>query len=159
EDEIAAICAAVGASFTGHLALTGTSGPGIALKSEAIGLAVTTELPGVIIDVQRGGPSTGVPTKTEQADLLQAMFGRNGECPVAIVAASTPADCFDMAVEAFRIAVRHMVPVIYLTDGYLGNGAEPWRLPAFEDLPKFNVEFTTEPTGFQPYLRDPETLA
>src|SRR5205085_9780035 len=116
-----------------HLALTGTSGPGLALKSEAIGLAVTTELPVVIIDVQRGGPSTGLPTKTEQADLLQAMFGRNGECPVAIVAASTPADCFDMAVEAFRIAVRHMVPVIYLTDGYLGNGAERWRLPKLEE--------------------------
>lgn len=159
EDEIAAICAAVGASFTGHLALTGTSGPGLALKSEAIGLAVTTELPVVIIDVQRGGPSTGLPTKTEQADLLQAMFGRNGECPVAIVAASTPADCFDMAVEAFRIAVRHMVPVIYLTDGYLGNGAEPWKLPTIDDLPKFGVEFTTQAEGFQPYVRDPETLA
>jgi 2-oxoglutarate/2-oxoacid ferredoxin oxidoreductase subunit alpha len=159
EDEIAAICSAVGASFTGHLALTGTSGPGLALKSEAIGLAVTTELPVVIIDVQRGGPSTGLPTKTEQADLLQAMFGRNGECPVAIVAASTPADCFDMAVEAFRIAVRHMVPVIYLTDGYLGNGAEPWRLPTIDDLPKFGVEFTTQAEGFQPYVRDPETLA
>ena len=159
EDEIAAICAAVGASFTGHLALTGTSGPGLALKSEAIGLAVTTELPVVIIDVQRGGPSTGLPTKTEQADLLQAMFGRNGECPVAIVAASTPADCFDMAVEAFRIAVRHMVPVIYLTDGYLGNGAEPWKLPAIDDLPKFGVKFTTQTEGFQPYVRDPETLA
>jgi 2-oxoglutarate ferredoxin oxidoreductase subunit alpha len=159
EDEIAAICSAIGASFTGHLALTGTSGPGLALKSEAIGLAVTTELPVVIIDVQRGGPSTGLPTKTEQADLLQAMFGRNGECPVAIVAASTPADCFDMAVEAFRIAVRHMVPVIYLTDGYLGNGAEPWKLPAIDDLPKFGVEFTTQAEGFQPYMRDPETLA
>jgi 2-oxoglutarate ferredoxin oxidoreductase subunit alpha len=159
EDEIAAICAAVGASFTGHLALTGTSGPGLALKSEAIGLAAMTELPVVIIDVQRGGPSTGLPTKTEQADLLQAMFGRNGECPVAIVAASTPADCFDMAVEAFRIAVRHMVPVVYLTDGYLGNGAEPWKLPAIDDLPKFGVEFTTKAEGFQPYVRDPETLA
>src|SRR5437868_43690 len=159
EDEIAAICAAVGASFTGHLALTGTSGPGLALKSEAIGLAVVTELPVVIIDVQRGGPSTGLPTKTEQADLLQAMFGRNGECPVAIVAAATPADCFDMAVEAFRIAVRHMLPVIYLTDGYLGNGAEPWRLPNMDDLPRFGIEFTTQVEGFQPYLRNPETLA
>ncbi|HEY9232941.1 MAG TPA: 2-oxoacid:acceptor oxidoreductase subunit alpha [Blastocatellia bacterium] len=159
EDEIAAMCSAVGASFTGHLALTGTSGPGLALKSEAIGLAVVTELPVVIIDVQRGGPSTGLPTKTEQADLLQAMFGRNGECPVAIVAAATPADCFDMAVEAFRIAVRHMLPVIYLTDGYLGNGAEPWRLPNMDDLPKFGVEFTTQAEGFQPYLRNPETLA
>jgi 2-oxoglutarate/2-oxoacid ferredoxin oxidoreductase subunit alpha len=159
EDEIAAMCAAVGASFTGQLALTGTSGPGLALKSEAIGLAVMTELPVVIIDVQRGGPSTGLPTKTEQADLLQAMFGRNGECPVAIVAASTPADCFEMAVEAFRIAVRHMLPVIYLTDGYLGNGAEPWKLPTFDDLPKFGVKFTTEAEGFLPYVRDPETLA
>jgi 2-oxoglutarate/2-oxoacid ferredoxin oxidoreductase subunit alpha len=158
EDEIAAMCAAVGASFTGQLALTGTSGPGLALKSEAIGLAVMTELPVVIIDVQRGGPSTGLPTKTEQADLLQAMFGRNGECPVAIVAASTPSDCFEMAVEAFRIAVRHMVPVIYLTDGYLGNGAEPWKLPTMDQLPKFGVEFTTEAEGFQPYTRDPETL-
>jgi len=159
EDEIAAMCAAVGASFTGQLALTGTSGPGLALKSEAIGLAVMTELPVVIIDVQRGGPSTGLPTKTEQADLLQAMFGRNGECPVAIVAASTPADCFEMAVEAFRIAVRHMLPVIYLTDGYLGNGAEPWKLPTMDSLPKFGVEFTTQAEGFQPYVRDPETLA
>jgi 2-oxoglutarate/2-oxoacid ferredoxin oxidoreductase subunit alpha len=159
EDEIAAMCATVGASFTGQLALTGTSGPGLALKSEAIGLAVMTELPVVVIDVQRGGPSTGLPTKTEQADLLQAMFGRNGECPVAIVAASTPADCFDMAVEAFRIAVRHMLPVIYLTDGYLGNGAEPWKLPSMDELPKFGVEFTTEAEGFLPYVRDPETLA
>jgi 2-oxoglutarate ferredoxin oxidoreductase subunit alpha len=158
EDEIAAMCATVGASFTGQLAVTGTSGPGLALKSEAIGLAVMTELPCVIIDVQRGGPSTGLPTKTEQADLLQAMFGRNGECPVAIVAASTPSDCFEMAVEAFRIAVRHMTPVILLTDGYLGNGAEPWKLPKMEELPKFGVKFTTEAEGFMPYLRDPETL-
>ena len=159
EDEIAAMCAAVGAAFAGQLALTGTSGPGLALKSEAVGLAVMTELPVVIIDVQRGGPSTGLPTKTEQADLLQAMFGRNGECPVAIVAASTPSDCFEMAVEAFRIAVRHMLPVIYLTDGYLGNGAEPWKLPKMEDLPKFGVKLTTEAEGFQPYMRDPDTLA
>ncbi|MFL6276660.1 MAG: 2-oxoacid:acceptor oxidoreductase subunit alpha [Blastocatellia bacterium] len=159
EDEIAAMCSTVGASFTGQLALTGTSGPGLALKSEAIGLAVMTELPVVIIDVQRGGPSTGLPTKTEQADLLQAMFGRNGECPVAIVAAATPADCFAMAVEAFRIAVRHMIPVIYLTDGYLGNGAEPWKLPKIEDLPKFGVEFTTKAEGFLPYMRDPDSLA
>jgi 2-oxoglutarate ferredoxin oxidoreductase subunit alpha len=158
EDEIAAMCATVGASFTGQLAVTGTSGPGLALKSEAIGLAVMTELPCVIIDVQRGGPSTGLPTKTEQADLLQAMFGRNGECPVAIVAASTPSDCFEMAVEAFRIAVRHMTPVILLTDGYLGNGAEPWKLPTMDELPKFGVSFTTEAEGFMPYLRDPETL-
>ncbi len=159
EDEIAAMCAAVGASFAGQLGLTGTSGPGLALKSEAIGLAVMTELPVVIVNVQRGGPSTGLPTKTEQSDLLQAMFGRNGECPVAIVAASTPGDCFHMAVEAFRIATRHMLPVIYLTDGYLGNGAEPWKLPKMDELPRFEVEFAKEPAGFQPYQRDPETLS
>ncbi|MEK6325782.1 MAG: 2-oxoacid:acceptor oxidoreductase subunit alpha [Acidobacteriota bacterium] len=159
EDEIAAMCAAIGASFTGNLGLTGTSGPGLALKSEAIGLAVMTELPVVIIDVQRGGPSTGLPTKTEQADLLQAMFGRNGECPVAIVAPATPAECFHMAVEAFRIATRHMLPVIYLSDGYLANGAEPWRLPAIDELPRFEVKLTTNADGFNPYNRDPETLA
>jgi 2-oxoglutarate ferredoxin oxidoreductase subunit alpha len=159
EDEIAAMCAAIGASFTGNLGLTGTSGPGLALKSEAIGLAVMTELPVVIIDVQRGGPSTGLPTKTEQADLLQAMFGRNGECPVAIVAPSTPAECFQMAVEAFRIATKHMVPVIYLSDGYLANGAEPWRLPTMDELPRFEVKLATDANGFNPYNRDPETLA
>lgn len=159
EDEIAAMCAAIGASFAGNLGLTGTSGPGLALKSEAIGLAVMTELPVVIIDVQRGGPSTGLPTKTEQADLLQAMFGRNGECPVAIVAPATPSECFQMAVEAFRIATRHMLPVIYLSDGYLANGAEPWRLPAIDELPRFEVKLTTETNGFNPYNRDPETLA
>jgi 2-oxoglutarate/2-oxoacid ferredoxin oxidoreductase subunit alpha len=159
EDEIAAVCAAIGASFAGHIGITGTSGPGLALKSEAIGLAVMTELPLVIINVQRGGPSTGLPTKTEQADLLQAMFGRNGECPVAIVAPATPADCFHMAIEACRIATRHMLPVIYLSDGYLGNGAEPWRLPVIDELPKFEVKFHTEANGFAPYLRDPETLA
>ncbi len=159
EDEIAAMCAAIGAAFTGSLGLTGTSGPGLALKSEAIGLAVMTELPVVIVDVQRGGPSTGLPTKTEQADLLQAMFGRNGECPVAIVAPATPAECFQMAVEAFRIATKHMLPVIYLSDGYLANGAEPWRLPAMDELPKFAVELTTNAEGFHPYNRDPETLA
>jgi 2-oxoglutarate/2-oxoacid ferredoxin oxidoreductase subunit alpha len=158
EDEIAAICAAIGASFAGSLGLTGTSGPGLALKSEAIGLAVMTELPIVIIDVQRGGPSTGLPTKTEQADLLQAMFGRNGECPVAVVAAATPGDCFHMAIEAFRIATRHMLPVIFLTDGYLANGAEPWRLPRMDELPKFEVEFAKEPEGFYPYNRDPKSL-
>ena len=162
EDEIAAVCAAIGASFTGNLGLTGTSGPGLALKSEAIGLAVMTELPLVIVDVQRGGPSTGLPTKTEQADLLQAMFGRNGECPVAIVAPATPGDCFHMAIEAFRIAVNHMIPVIYLSDGYLANGAEPWRLPTMDELPKFAVKLK-EPvpagTPFFPYERNPETLA
>jgi 2-oxoglutarate ferredoxin oxidoreductase subunit alpha len=159
EDEIAAMCAAIGASFAGSLGLTGTSGPGLALKSEAIGLAVMTELPVVIIDVQRGGPSTGLPTKTEQADLLQAMFGRNGECPVAVVAAATPGDCFHMAIEAFRIATMHMLPVIFLTDGYLANGAEPWRLPSIGELPRFEVNFAKEPAGFYPYNRNPESLA
>ena len=159
EDEIAAVCAAIGASFAGQLGLTGTSGPGLALKSEAIGLAVMTELPLVVIDVQRGGPSTGLPTKTEQADLLQAMFGRNGECPVAVIAPATPADCFDMAIEAFRIATKHMLPVIYLSDGYLANGAEPWRLPTVDQLPRFEVKFRTEPNGYQAYDRNPDTLA
>lgn len=159
EDEIAAIGAAIGAAFTGHIGLTGTSGPGIALKSEFIGLAVMTELPVVIIDVQRGGPSTGLPTKTEQADLLQAMFGRNSECPAAIVAPATPSDCFQMAVEAVRLATKYMAPVFYLSDGYLGNGSEPWAIPAVEDLPRFDVEFRTDPEGFYPYLRDEQTLA
>src|SRR5499433_1389593 len=159
EDEIAAVCAAIGASFAGQIGLTGTSGPGVALKSEAIGLAVMTELPLVVIDVQRGGPSTGLPTKTEQADLLQSMFGRNGECPVAIVAPATPADCFHMAVESFRLATKHMLPVVYLSDGYLANGAEPWRLPSMDDLPKFEVKFATQSEDFHPYSRDPETLA
>ncbi len=159
EDEIAAVCAAIGASFAGQLGLTGTSGPGLALKSEAIGLAVMTELPLVIIDVQRGGPSTGLPTKTEQADLLQAMFGRNGECPVAVVAPATPGDCFHMAIEAFRIATKHMIPVIYLSDGYLGNGAEPWRIPPMNELPRFEVKFHSDPKDFHPYSRDPRTLS
>ncbi len=159
EDEIAAIGAAIGASFAGHIGLTGTSGPGVALKSEAIGLAVMTELPLVIIDVQRGGPSTGLPTKTEQADLLQAMFGRNSESPVAIVAPATPADCFQMAVEAVRIATKFMVPTFFLSDGYLGNGSEPWEIPAVENLPKMKVNFRTETEGFFPYLRDEATLA
>ncbi len=159
EDEIAAIGAAIGAAFAGQLGLTGTSGPGVALKSEAIGLAVATELPVVIANIQRGGPSTGLPTKTEQADLLQAMFGRNGECPVAIVAPATPGDCFRMAFEAFRIATQFMTPVFYLSDGYLANGSEPWRVPSVDDLPKIEIEFRTEPEGFYPYLRDDKTLA
>jgi 2-oxoglutarate ferredoxin oxidoreductase subunit alpha len=159
EDEIAAVCAAIGASFTGHIGLTGTSGPGVALKAEAIGLAVSTELPLVVVNVQRGGPSTGLPTKTEQADLLQAMFGRNGECPVAVVAPATPSECFSMAIEAVRLATRHMTPVFFLSDGYLANGAEPWRLPAIEDLPRFDVRFATDPETYQPFARDPETLA
>jgi 2-oxoglutarate ferredoxin oxidoreductase subunit alpha len=159
EDEIAAMGAAIGAAFAGQLGLTGTSGPGVALKSEAIGLAVMTELPVVIANIQRGGPSTGLPTKTEQADLLQAMFGRNGECPVAIVAPASPADCFRMAFEAFRIATQFMTPVFYLSDGYLGNGSEPWRIPPVDELPKIEIQFATDPKGFYPYLRDERTLA
>ncbi|HEV8701618.1 MAG TPA: 2-oxoacid:acceptor oxidoreductase subunit alpha [Candidatus Polarisedimenticolia bacterium] len=159
EDEISAIGSAIGAAYGGALGLTGTSGPGVALKSEAIGLAVMTELPLVIANIQRGGPSTGLPTKTEQADLLQAVHGRNGECPVAVVAPATPADCFTMAIEAFRIATRYMTPVFFLSDGYLGNGAEPWRIPSNGELPKFEVKFRIEKEGFQPYLRDPKTLA
>lgn len=159
EDEIAAIGAAIGAAYGGHLGLTGTSGPGLALKSEALNLAVMTELPLVVIDVQRAGPSTGMPTKTEQSDLLQAMFGRNGDSPVAIVAPATPSECFTMAIEACRIAIQHMVPVIYLSDGYLGNGSEPWRIPDPAALPKISWKYATEQEGFQPYQRDPRTLA
>jgi 2-oxoglutarate ferredoxin oxidoreductase subunit alpha len=159
EDEIAAVCTAIGASYAGSLGVTTSSGPGIALKMEAIGLAIATELPLVVIDIQRGGPSTGLPTKTEQADLLQALYGRNSEAPVCVLAASTPGNCFFMAIEAVRLATRYMTPVILLTDGYLANGAEPWRIPKVEDLPKFEVEFRTDPEGFHPFLRDPQTLA
>jgi 2-oxoglutarate ferredoxin oxidoreductase subunit alpha len=159
EDEIAAVCAAIGAAFTGHVGLTGTSGPGVALKQEAIGLAVMTELPLVIINVQRGGPSTGLPTKTEQADLFQAVWGRNGECPAVVIAPATPAECFSMAIEAVRLAYRYMTPVFYLSDGYLANGAEPWLVPEIEDLPKIDVRFATDPANFMPYARDEETLA
>jgi 2-oxoglutarate ferredoxin oxidoreductase subunit alpha len=158
EDEIAGIVSAIGAAFAGSLAITTTSGPGLALKTEAIGLAVMTELPLVIINVQRGGPSTGLPTKTEQADLLQAVVGRNGESPVAVLAAKTPRDCFYMAIEASRIALKYMTPVILLTDGYIANGTEPWRIPKVESLPKIDVKFRTEKEGFYPYLRD-ENLA
>ncbi|AFH49209.1 2-oxoglutarate ferredoxin oxidoreductase subunit alpha [Ignavibacterium album JCM 16511] len=158
EDEIAGITTAIGASFAGNLAITSTSGPGLALKTEAIGLAVMTELPLVIIDVQRGGPSTGLPTKTEQADLLQAVCGRNGEAPVAVVAAATPSDCFNMAIEASRIAIKYMTPVILLTDGYIANGSEPWKIPHVNELPDIPVKFRTEKEGFYPYLRD-ENLA
>jgi 2-oxoglutarate ferredoxin oxidoreductase subunit alpha len=159
EDEIAAVCAAIGASFTGHVGLTGTSGPGVALKQEAIGLAVMTELPLVIINVQRGGPSTGLPTKTEQADLFQAVWGRNGECPAIVIAPATPAECFSMAIEAVRLAYRYMTPVFYLSDGYLANGAEPWLVPEIDDLPKIEVKFAEDPATFMPYARDEETLA
>ncbi|MYS84485.1 2-oxoacid:acceptor oxidoreductase subunit alpha [Embleya scabrispora] len=167
EDEIAGIGAALGASFGGALGVTTTSGPGVALKSETIGLAVSLELPLLIIDVQRGGPSTGLPTKTEQSDLLQAMFGRNGEAPVPIVAPQTPSDCFAATIEAARIALKYRTPVFLLSDGYLANGSEPWRLPETSELPDLRVEFATEPNQempdgtkeFWPYKRDPETLA
>lgn len=167
EDEIAAIGAALGASYGGSLGITTTSGPGVALKSEAIGLGVALELPLIVVDVQRGGPSTGLPTKTEQADLLQAMFGRNGEAPVPIVAPRSPSDCFDIALEAARIATTYRTPVFILSDGYLGNGSEPWRIPELEELPDLPVEFCTGPnytnpdgtTEFMPFARDPETLA
>jgi 2-oxoglutarate/2-oxoacid ferredoxin oxidoreductase subunit alpha len=163
EDEIAGIGAALGAAFGGALAVTTSSGPGIALKGETIGLAVSLELPLIIIDIQRGGPSTGLPTKTEQSDLLQAMYGRNGEAPVPIVAAQAPGDCFAAAVEAARIALTYRTPVFLLSDGYLANGSEPWQVPSVESLPDLRTPFATEPNGedgsYLPYLRDPETLA
>ena len=154
EDEIAAICATIGAAFTGALAVTTTSGPGLALKSEAAGLGVMTELPMIIVDVQRGGPSTGLPTKTEQSDLLQAMYGRSGESPLVIISASTPADCFEVSLEAARIATKFMVPVLYMTDGYIANGSEPWRIPDPDKIPEIKVEFRTNPENYQPYYRD-----
>jgi 2-oxoglutarate ferredoxin oxidoreductase subunit alpha len=163
EDEIAGIGAAIGASFGGALAVTSSSGPGIALKGEAIGLAVSLEIPLVICDIQRGGPSTGLPTKTEQADLLQAMYGRNSEAPVPIVAPRSPGDCFEAILEAVRIALTYRTPVFFLSDGYLANGSEPWKIPSLSELPDLEVEFATAPNGpdgtFLPYLRDPETLA
>ena len=167
EDEIAGVGAALGASFAGHIGVTTTSGPGMALKAETIGLGVMTELPLVVIDVQRAGPSTGMPTKTEQADLLQVMFGRNGESPVPVIAASTPADCFDTAIEAVRIAVKYRTPVIVLSDGYIANGAEPWQVPDVSAIPPIDPGFATEANAtdaageplFLPYLRDEETLA
>ncbi len=159
EDEIAAIGATIGAAFGGALGLTATSGPGLALKAEALGLAVMVELPIIVVDVQRAGPSTGMPTKTEQGDLLQAVFGRNGESPVAVVAPISPADCFSMAIEASRIALKHMTPVVFLSDAFLANGAEPWRIPGSDELTPIGVENVTDPDGFFPYARDPETLA
>ncbi len=158
EDEIAGITSAIGAAFSGSLAVTTTSGPGVALKTEAIGLGVMTELPLVVVNVQRGGPSTGLPTKTEQADLLQAVYGRNGEAPIPVLAAATPSDCFYMAMEASRIAVKYMTPVMLLTDGYIGNGTEPWRIPHENEIPEIPVKFATEIEGFAPYSRD-ENLA
>ncbi|PKW26379.1 2-oxoacid:acceptor oxidoreductase subunit alpha [Phycicoccus duodecadis] len=167
EDEIAGIGIALGAAYGGAVGVTTTSGPGIALKSETIGLAVSLELPLVVVDIQRGGPSTGLPTKTEQADLLQVMFGRNGESPVPVIAARTPADCFDAAMDAVRIATTYRTPVILLSDGYLANGSEPWSVPSVAELPGGPVDLATEPNAtddagepvFRPYLRDPETLA
>ena len=167
EDEIAGVGGAIGAAYGGALAVTTTSGPGIALKSEAIGLAVSLELPLIIVDVQRGGPSTGLPTKTEQSDLLQAMFGRNGESPVPVIAPQSPSDCFFAAIEAARVAVEYRTPVFLLSDGYLANGSEPWKVPSVEDLPTIDPSFATGPNHtaadgteeFWPYLRDPETLA
>jgi len=159
EDEIAAIGAAIGASYGGALGMTGTSGPGVALKSEALGLAVMVELPLVLIDVQRGGPSTGLPTKTEQGDLLQVLFGRNSDSPLPVVAPATPAECFDLAIEAWRIALKYMTPVAFLSDAFLANGAEPWSIPDSAALPQIAVPNRTEREGFFPYLRDPETLA
>jgi len=161
EDEIAAITSAIGAAYAGALAITTTSGPGMALKTEALGLAVAVEIPLVICDIQRGGPSTGLPTKTEQADLLQALFGRNSEAPIPVIAPATPSDCFWAALEASRIAIKYMVPVIVLSDGYLANGAEPWRIPAASEIAEIAVRFAKEsnsPNGFLPYKRDPQTL-
>ncbi len=159
EDEIAAVTSAIGAAYAGAIGLTTTSGPGMALKTEAIGLATMVELPLVICDIQRGGPSTGLPTKTEQADLLQALYGRNSEAPVPVLAPSTPGDCFWIALEATRIAIKYMVPVIILSDGYLANGAEPWKIPDLSQLPEIPVHFETNPEEFKPYRRDPVTLA
>lgn len=159
EDEIAAACAAIGASFAGSLGVTSSSGPGIALKTEAIGLAVATELPLVVVNAQRGGPSTGLPTKTEQSDLYQAVFGRNADSPLPVLAARSPGDCFDVAVEAVRIATRFMTPVLLLTDGYLANASEPWRLPDLDAYEPFPVRFETDPEGFRPFRRNPGTLA
>ncbi len=159
EDEIAAACSAIGASFAGHLGICTTSGPGFILKQEALGLAVMTELPVVVVDVQRAGPSTGMPTKTEQADLLAAVYGRNSDSPIPVLAPSTPGDCFHTMIEAFQIAVRYMTPVVVLSDGYLANSSEPWLIPDVGALPRQTVDYATDPETFQPYSRDPETLA
>jgi 2-oxoglutarate ferredoxin oxidoreductase subunit alpha len=159
EDEIAGVCTAIGAAFAGNLAVTTTSGPGLSLKSEALGLAVMTELPLVVVDVQRAGPSTGIPTKTEQTDLNQALYGRNGECPMVVMAAHSPAHCFDAAFNAAKIAVEHMTPVLLLTEGFLGNGSEPWLIPSMKDYPKIVPPFALPNTEYKPFQRDPETLA
>ncbi|MEO8450303.1 MAG: 2-oxoacid:acceptor oxidoreductase subunit alpha, partial [Gemmatimonadota bacterium] len=159
EDEIAAMCAAIGAAFGGALGVTSSSGPGIALKTEAIGLAVMVELPVIVINNQRGGPSTGLPTKTEQSDLYQAVYGRNGDTPLPVISTATPSDCFEVAIEAVRLATKYMTPVMLMTDGYLANASEPWMLPDLADVRPFPVKFRTDPTDFHPSLRDPETLA
>ena len=159
EDEMAAIGSVIGAAFGGALAATASSGPGIALKSEGINLAVVLELPMVIVDVQRGGPSTGLPTKTEQADLLEVLFGRNGESPVPVLAAATSGECFDLAVQAFRLATRYMTPVYLMSDGYIANNSEPWKIPNVDEIPPIPIAHRTDPSGYQPYMRDPDTLA
>lgn len=159
EDEIAAVCSAIGASYAGAIGVTSSSGPGIALKTEAIGLAISAELPLVVVNSQRGGPSTGLPTKTEQSDLYQAVYGRNADAPVPVIASATPSDCFEVAIEAVRLATHYMTPVMLLTDGYLANAAEPWRLPDVADLPSFPVALRTDPAGFHPFVRHPDTLA
>jgi len=159
EDEIAAVCAAIGASYAGALGVTSSSGPGVALKTEAIGLAIATELPLVIVNSQRGGPSTGLPTKTEQSDLYQAVYGRNADSPLVVIASHSPGDCFEVGIEAVRLATKYMTPVIVLTDGYIANAAEPWLIPDFDKYAPFPVTFRTDPEGFHPFLRDPKTLA
>jgi len=159
EDEIAAACAAIGASFAGSLGVTSSSGPGVALKSEAIGLAVAAELPLVILNTQRAGPSTGMPTKTEQSDLFQSVFGRNADTPLVVLSARSPSDCFDVAIEAVRIATKYMTPVIALSDGYIANAAQPWEVPDVAEIEPFPVDFRTEVEGYQPFLRDPDTLS
>ena len=159
EDEIAAVCTAIGASYAGSLGITSSSGPGIALKAEAIGLAISAELPLIVVNSQRAGPSTGMPTKTEQSDLHQAVFGRNADSPLVVVASRSPSDCFDVAIEAVRLSVKYMTPAILLTDGYISNAAEPWLIPDFESFESFPVEFRTDPEGYQPFLRDEKTLA
>jgi 2-oxoglutarate ferredoxin oxidoreductase subunit alpha len=159
EDEIAAVCSAIGASYGGTLGVTSSSGPGVALKGEAIGLAISTELPLIVVNAQRAGPSTGMPTKTEQSDLYQSVYGRNADSPAVVLAARSPADCFEVAIEAVRLATKYMTPVILLTDGYIVNAAEPWRIPDMDDFEPFPVEFHTDPEDFQPFLRDPDTLS
>lgn len=159
EDEIAAACVAIGASYGGAIGVTSSSGPGIALKGEALGLAVAAELPLVVINTQRAGPSTGLPTKTEQSDLFQAVFGRNGDTPLVVIAPNSPSDCFTMAIEAVRIATRYMVPVMVLSDGYIANASEPWLIPDIDSLPRLSIPFRTDPEGFHPFARDPQTLA